>query len=78
MTAEALVAAAPDMIVTTTQGIEAAGGLDKFWARPGLDLTPAYKTRALVALDALYLIGFGPRLPQAVAELHRASRKAMA
>ena len=78
MTAEALVAAAPDVIVTTTQGIEAVGGLDKFWARPGLDLTPAYTTRALVALDALYLIGFGPRLPQAVAELHRASRKAMA
>lgn len=78
MTAEALVAAAPDVIVTTTQGIEAVGGLDKFWARPGLDMTPAYKTRALVALDALYLIGFGPRLPQAVAELHRASRKAVA
>ncbi len=78
MTAEALVAAAPDVIVTTTQGIESVGGLDKFWARPGLDLTPAYKTRALVALDALYLIGFGPRLPQAVAELHRASCKALA
>lgn len=78
MTAESLVAAAPDVIVTTTQGLEAVGGLDKFWARPGLDLTPAYKTRALVALDALYLIGFGPRLPRAVAELHRASRRALA
>ena len=32
----------------------------------------------LVALDALYLIGFGPRLPQAVAELHQASVKASA
>ena len=73
MTAEALVAAAPDLIVTTTQGLEASGGLDKFWSRPGLELTPAYRRRALVALDALYLIGFGPRLPQAVAELHRTS-----
>ena len=43
---------------------------DKFWAKAGLDLTPAYKKRALVALDALYLMGFGPRLPQAVADLH--------
>lgn len=76
MTPEALVTAAPDVIVTTTQGIEASGGLDKFWQRPGLELTPAYKRRALVALDALYLIGFGPRLPQAVAELHQASLKA--
>jgi iron complex transport system substrate-binding protein len=52
--------------------------MEKFWQRPGLDLTPAYKRRALVALDALYLIGFGPRLPQAVAELHQVSVKALA
>jgi iron complex transport system substrate-binding protein len=78
MTAEAMVAAAPDIIVTTTQGIESSGGIDKFWARSGLELTPAYKRRSLVALDALYLIGFGPRLPQAVAELHQAALKAAA
>ncbi len=78
MTPEAVVTAAPDVIVTTTQGIEAIGGVEKFWQRPGLELTPAYKRRALVALDALYLIGFGPRLPQAVAELHQASVKASA
>jgi iron complex transport system substrate-binding protein len=78
MTPEALVTAAPDVIVTTTQGIEAIGGLEKFWQRPGLELTPAYKRRALVALDALYLIGFGPRLPQAVAELHQAALKVSA
>jgi iron complex transport system substrate-binding protein len=78
MTAEALVSAAPELIVTTTQGIEASGGLDKFWSRPGLELTPAYQRRALVALDALYLIGFGPRLPQAVAELHQLALKVAA
>ncbi len=78
MTPEAVVTAAPDVIVTTTQGIEAVGGIEKFWRRPGLELTPAYRRRALVALDALYLIGFGPRLPQAVAELHQASLKASA
>ncbi|WP_332778460.1 heme/hemin ABC transporter substrate-binding protein [Polaromonas sp.] len=78
MTAEALVTAAPDLIVTTTQGIEASGGIDKFWSRPGLELTPAYKRRSLVVLDALYLIGFGPRLPQAVNELHRVAFKAVA
>ena len=77
MTSEAMVTAAPDLIITTTQGIEAGGGLDKFWARPGLELTPAYKKRSLVALDANYLIGFGPRLPQAVAELNQAALKAI-
>ncbi|MEC5212195.1 iron complex transport system substrate-binding protein [Polaromonas sp. CG_9.5] len=78
MTAEALASAAPEVIVTTTQGIEAAGGVDKFWSRPGLALTPAYRQRALVALDALYLIGFGPRLPQAVIALHQAALKVAA
>jgi iron complex transport system substrate-binding protein len=68
---------APDVIVSTTQGLETSGGIDKFWARAGLELTPAYKRRSLVALDALYLIGFGPRLPQAVAELHRRAFKSI-
>ena len=75
MTSEALVASAPDVIVTSTQGIEASGGVDKFWSRAGLSMTPAYTRRALVALDALYLTGFGPRLPQAVTELHAAAHK---
>ncbi len=78
MTSEALVSAAPDVIVTTTQGMEAGGGLEKFWSRPGLELTPAYRRRALVALDAQYLIGFGPRLPQAVGELHQAALRVAA
>lgn len=78
MTAEALVAAMPDVIVTTTQGVEASGGLEKFWSRPGLDMTPAYRRRSLVVLDALLLIGFGPRLPEAVSALHEAAYKAAA
>lgn len=74
MTAEAMAAAAPDVILTSTQGIEAIGGVDKLWARPELALTPAYKRRAspgaLVHMDALQLLGFGPRLPQTVREMH--------
>jgi iron complex transport system substrate-binding protein len=69
MTAEAMAAAAPDFVLTSTQGVEAQGGVDKFWARPELALTPAFKKRALVQLDALELIGFGPRLPQTVRAL---------
>jgi len=69
MTAEAMAAAAPDVVLTTTQGIEAQGGVDKFWARPELALTPAFKRKSLVHLDALELIGFGPRLPATVRTL---------
>ena len=71
MTAEAMAAAAPDFILTSSQGISGQGGVDKFWERPELALTPAFKRRALVHMDALHLLGFGPRLPEAVRELHQ-------
>ncbi len=75
MTAEAMAAAAPEVVLTTTQGIEAVGGEAAFWRRPELQLTPAWRRRdsghGLVHLDALELLGFGPRLPRVVADLHR-------
>ena len=71
MTAEAMASAAPDIILTSAQSIDAHGGVDKFWERPELALTPAYRKRALVTQDALLLLGFGPRLPGAIGELHK-------
>jgi iron complex transport system substrate-binding protein len=75
MTAEAMAAAAPDTLLLTTQGIEAMGGVDKFWQRPELQLTPAWRNRSsarsLVHRDALELIGFTPRMPQLIEQLHR-------
>jgi len=68
MTTEAVVAAQPDVILTTTQGVTAIGGIDKLWEQPGLGLTAAGKQKRAVAMDALYLLGFGPRLPMAVRE----------
>ncbi|WP_291080714.1 ABC transporter substrate-binding protein [Hydrogenophaga sp.] len=76
MTAEAMAQAAPDIILTTTQGIEAIGGEAKFWQRPELALTPAHARRAMVHLDALELLGFGPRLPDVVERLHERMVKA--
>lgn len=73
MTAEAMASAAPDLILTSTQSLEAHGGAERFWQRPELQLTPAWKRRAsggLVHLDALELLGFGPRLPATVRRLH--------
>ena len=69
LTAEAAVAAAPDVILITSQGLNVAGGDAALWGKPGLALTPAAKQKKLVHLDALYLLGFGPRLPQAVRDL---------
>lgn len=77
-TAEALAEAAPEVLLNTTQGIEAMGGERTFWQRPELALTPAFARKALVAMDANHLLGFGPRLPGAVQELHTRMRALVA
>ncbi len=69
LTAEAALQAAPDVILCTEQGVEAQGGADGLLKAPGLALTPAGRARRVVGMEALLLLGFGPRLPQAVAEL---------
>lgn len=65
LTPEAAIAAAPDVILGTDQGVAAAGGIDGLLRLPGLAQTPAGRTRRVVSQDALLLLGFGPRLPQA-------------
>jgi len=69
LTPEAAIAAAPEVILVTEQGLQAAGGVDGLLKAPGLAQTPAGRARRVVALEALLLLGFGPRLPQAVAAL---------
>lgn len=78
LTAEAMAAVAPDVIINTTQGMEALGGAEAFWRRPELALTPAFKRRALVTMEASHLLGFGPRMPLAVQMLHQQLQKAVA
>lgn len=67
--AEAVSALQPDVIVTTTSSVEAVGGLAAFAAQPGIAITPAARAQRIIAMDDLLLLSFGPRLPQALAEL---------
>ncbi len=69
LTPEAALQASPDLILCTDQGLQAQGGIDGLLKAPGLSLTPAGRARRVVSMDALLLLGFGPRLPQAVREL---------
>ncbi|MEH0165222.1 heme/hemin ABC transporter substrate-binding protein [Roseateles microcysteis] len=64
LTPEAAIAAAPDVILTTNEGLQAAGGIAPLLQAPGLALTPAGRAKRVIAYDALELLGFGPRLPQ--------------
>jgi iron complex transport system substrate-binding protein len=72
LTPEAAIAAAPDVILVTDQGLRAAGSVDAILALPGLTQTPAGRQRRIAAQDALLLLGFGPRLPRAVSALAQA------
>lgn len=66
---EVVIAAAPDLILTTTQGLAQVGGRDALLAQPAFAATPAAHQGRVLALDALYLLGFGPRVGQAAREV---------
>ncbi len=69
ISAESLVALAPDLVVTTTLSVEGAGGRRALAQLPGLSTTPAGRHDRMIVLDDLLALGFGPRLPQAVTAL---------
>ena len=71
MTAEAVIAAQPDVYVLFTTGLESIGGVDGLLKLPGLAHTPAGQNRRVVTLDGQYLSGFGPRCGRAALDLFR-------
>lgn len=66
---EAAIAAAPDFIVSTQQSLDLLGGSAGLLRQNGLAQTPAGQAGRVAAMDALELLGFGPRLPQALSRL---------
>ncbi|WP_028456193.1 heme/hemin ABC transporter substrate-binding protein [Chitinilyticum litopenaei] len=73
---ESIAALRPELIVTSTLSLQAAGGIDALLAQPGIAQTPAAKQRRVIVLDDLLLLGFGPRLPEAIAQLRKPLGKA--
>ncbi len=71
MTAEAVIAAQPDVYVLFTSSLESIGGIDGLLKLPGLAHTPAGQNRRVVTLDGQYLSGFGPRCGRAALDLFR-------
>lgn len=72
LTPEAAIAAAPDVLLVTDQGLAAVGGAKELLKLPGLAQTPAGRAQRVLSFDALELLGFGPRLPQSVLRLAQA------
>jgi iron complex transport system substrate-binding protein len=68
ITDEAVIASAPDLVLLMARD-EAPVVPDTLFALPAFAATPAAATRAAIAMDGLYLLGFGPRAPRAAADL---------
>jgi iron complex transport system substrate-binding protein len=66
LTEEAIIAARPDAILVMDR---AGQKPEDVLAHPALSQTPAAVARRFVVMDGMYLLGFGPRAPQAFAEL---------
>jgi iron complex transport system substrate-binding protein len=72
LSGEAVIAAAPDIILLPERGLAAIGGPDRLWEMPGMAHTPAGAAKRVVAIEDLLLLGFGPRLATAAAQLRTA------
>ena len=69
VSAEALIAAAPDVVVLPEAGLQALGGIDALLeVIPGLAETPAGQNGAFLAYDEAYFFNLGPRVGEALME----------
>lgn len=69
LTSEAVMAANPDYLLLFEDGLKSLGGVDGLLKVPGIAYTNAGKNRKVVEMDGLFLMGFGPRVGAALAEL---------
>lgn len=69
MTDEAIITAAPDVVLMMRHSSAHNAGPDELFAMPAFSQTPAAKQKALIRMDGLYLLGFGPRTPDAARDL---------
>jgi iron complex transport system substrate-binding protein len=62
VTAEALIEAAPDVIIVPAEGVEMIGGIEAFLDLPGIGQTPAGENQAILAYPEGDFLTFGPRV----------------
>lgn len=68
VTDEAIITAAPDVILMMDRGDHGASDAQLF-SHPALAETPAGKAKKVIRMEGTYLIGFGPRTAGAVRDL---------
>lgn len=69
LTEEAIIAADPDVILMMDRGEDKATVAAELFGNAAISLTRAGQQKALIRIEGAYLLGFGPRTPQAAQEL---------
>jgi iron complex transport system substrate-binding protein len=69
LTPEALVAAAPDVIIVPASGVGALGGMEGIAGLPGVAETPAGQGGSFLVYDDGLFLNFGPRTGEALRQL---------
>jgi iron complex transport system substrate-binding protein len=69
LSAEAALAAAPDVILVPSHVAEMMGGIETIRRDPILARTPAARTGRIIEVESAPALNFGPRLPQAIASV---------
>ena len=71
VTDEAVIEAAPDVILMMDRTGDHAAKASDVFTHPAIAPTPAASAKSLIKMDGLYLLGFGPRTAAAAMDLGR-------
>jgi iron complex transport system substrate-binding protein len=69
LTPELITKTNPDVIIATDVGFDRLGSADKFAELPGVNLTPAAKSKRIYRIDETEVMYFGPRTPATIVKL---------
>lgn len=66
---EAIITANPDVVLMMDRGGDHGAATDDLFAHPAIQATNAGKSKKLIRMNGLYLLGFGPRTAAAARDL---------
>lgn len=70
LTDEAVINAKPDVVMVMTRA-GASSTDEEIFGHPAISVTPAGENKAIVRMDGLHMLGFGPRTASAIADLNK-------
>ncbi|MBF6195857.1 ABC transporter substrate-binding protein [Nocardia sp. CDC186] len=72
ITSEAMIGAAPDVLLVMSDGLKSVGGVEGLQKVPGIAQTPAGRDRRVVDMSDAVLLSFGPNTGRVIAALSAA------